>query len=148
MLNAVAEESGVTFAMHMCRGNNAGRWMSEGGYEAISKDVFRRATNYNIFLLEYDDYRSGSFEPLADVPQDKILVLGLVSTKANKMEDAESLVGSIDEASRYFPREQLALSTQCGFASIIHGNPISPETQEAKLRIVSDVAHQVWAADS
>jgi 5-methyltetrahydropteroyltriglutamate--homocysteine methyltransferase len=144
MLNAVADAPGVTFGLHMCRGNNAGHWMSQGGYEVISKQVFQRATKYDIFLLEYDDWRSGSFEPLRDIPQEKVVVLGLVSTKKEAVEPSEGLIARIEEASRYFPREQLALSTQCGFASVLQGNPISAAAQEAKLRLVAEVAHRVW----
>ncbi len=144
MLNAVADAPGVTFGLHMCRGNNRGYWLSQGGYEAISKQVFQRATRYHTFLLEYDDSRSGSFAPLADVPRDKYVVLGLVSTKQNTLEPAPAIVARVDEASRYFPREQLALSTQCGFASVWQGNPIDTATQEAKLQLVADVAHRIW----
>ena len=146
MLNAIADVPGVVFGLHMCRGNNQGRWLSQGGYEAISKQVFRQARHYDIFLLEYDNWRSGSFEPLADMPQDKRVVLGLVSTKTNSVEPAEGIVARIEDASRYFPCEQLALSTQCGFAPWPSmGNPITEATQEAKLRLVADVAHRVWA---
>jgi 5-methyltetrahydropteroyltriglutamate--homocysteine methyltransferase len=144
MINAVADAPGITFGLHLCRGNNQGRWYSQGGYEAISKQVFQRATNFDVFLLEYDDWRSGSFEPLADIPQDKAVVLGLVSTKKNTVEPAEGIVARIEEASRYFPREQLALSTQCGFASVMMGNPIDETVQEAKLRLVASVVHRVW----
>lgn len=144
MLNAIVDAPGVTFGLHLCKGNNAGHWMSKGGYEAISKQVFTRATKYDIFLLEYDDWRSGSFEPLRDIPQDKTVVLGLVSTKTNPLEPADGLMARIAEASRYFPREQLALSTQCGFASVMGGNPVTEEAQEAKLRLVVDVARRVW----
>ena len=145
MLNALADAPGVTFGLHMCKGNNAGHWMSKGGYEAISRQVFPRATKYQIFLLEYDDARSGSFEALRDIPRDKVVVLGLVSTKTNTVEIAQNLVARVDEASRYFPRDQLALSPQCGFASILAGNPITEASQELKLRLVADVAHQVWS---
>jgi 5-methyltetrahydropteroyltriglutamate--homocysteine methyltransferase len=144
MLNAIADAPGITFGLHLCRGNNAGHWMSQGGYEVISKQVFQRATKYDIFLLEYDDWRSGSFEPLGDIPRDKIVVLGLVSTKKSEVEPTEGLIARIEEASRSFPREQLALSTQCGFASVQQGNPITEATQEAKLRLVVDVARRVW----
>ena len=144
MLNALVDAPGITFGLHLCKGNNAGHWMSKGGYEAISKQVFARATKYDLFLLEYDDWRSGSLEPLTDIPRDKGVVLGFVSTKKNEMETAEGLITRIDEASRYFPREQLALSTQCGFASVMQGNPITETTQEAKLRLVVDVAQRVW----
>src|SRR5437867_1680382 len=110
MINAVADAPGITFGLHLCRGNNQGRWLSQGGYETIAKRVFQRATNYDVFLLEYDDWRSGSFAPLADIPRDKTVVLGLVSTKKNAVEPAEGIVARIEEASRYFPREHLALS--------------------------------------
>ena len=145
MINALAEAPGVTFGLHMCRGNNAGHWMSHGGYETISKQVFQRATKYDIFLLEYDDWRSGSFEPLADIPRDKTVVLGLVSSKKNELEPAEGIMTRVKEASRYFPQEQMALSTQCGFASIMQGNAITEAAQEAKLQLVTDVARRVWA---
>jgi 5-methyltetrahydropteroyltriglutamate--homocysteine methyltransferase len=144
LLNAVADAPGVTFGLHLCRGNNRGYWLSQGGYEIISKQVFQRATRYDIFLLEYDDWRSGSFEPLADIPRDKRAVLGLVSTKQRTLEAATDLEARIETASRYFPREQLALSTQCGFASVLQGNPVDAAVQEAKLRLVTDVAQRVW----
>jgi len=144
MLNAVADAPGVTFGLHMCRGNNAGHWMSQGGYEIISEQVFRRASKYDIFLLEYDDWRSGSFAPLRDIPRDKAVVLGLVSTKKNEVEPPDGLIARIEEASQHFPRERLALSTQCGFASVMQGNPVTEAAQEAKLRLVVDVARRVW----
>jgi 5-methyltetrahydropteroyltriglutamate--homocysteine methyltransferase len=144
MLNAVADAPGITFGLHLCKGNNAGHWMSRGGYEAISKQVFRRATKYHVYLLEYDDARSGSFEALRDIPPDKTVVLGLVSTKTNNLETADALVARIEEASHYFPREQMALSPQCGFASVMAGNPISEAAQQHKLRLVAEVAHRIW----
>jgi 5-methyltetrahydropteroyltriglutamate--homocysteine methyltransferase len=144
MLNAVADAPGVTFSMHMCRGNNAGMWMSEGGYEAISKQVFRRATSYDIFSLEYDDVRSGGFEPLRDIPTDKRVVLGLVSTKTDRLEPQDEITARIKEAGRFFPHDQLALSTQCGFASVFTGNPIRDDTQPAKLKLVAETARRVW----
>lgn len=144
MLNALAEAPGVTFGLHLCRGNNDGHWLSQGGYEAISRRVFERARRYEVLLLEYDDWRSGSFEPLADIPRDKLVVLGLVSTKKNVLESERELIARIDEASRHFPRERLALSTQCGFASGIKGNPVDAAMQEKKLRLVAEVAHRVW----
>jgi len=144
MVNAVAEAPGVTFALHTCRGNNDGRWLAEGGYDAILKEIVKRATNFQVFLLEYDDPRSGSFAPLADIPKDKTVVLGLVSSKRAELEPADSLVKRIDEAARYFPREQMALSTQCGFNSGVRGNPVGEQAQEKKLRLVAEVAHRVW----
>jgi 5-methyltetrahydropteroyltriglutamate--homocysteine methyltransferase len=137
----------VRLGLHLCRGNNAGKWMSEGGYDEISKQVFAHAGNYDVFLLEYDDpSREGGFEPLADVPDDKVVVLGLVSTKSAELESADALEARIDQAARHFPREQLALSPQCGFASVLAGNPVSDEIQEPKLRLVADVAHRIWPA--
>jgi 5-methyltetrahydropteroyltriglutamate--homocysteine methyltransferase len=144
MLNALAEAPGVTFGLHLCRGNNDGRWLSKGGYEAISREVFRRTNRYGVFLLEYDDARSGGFAPLADVPRDKEVVLGLISTKKKTIESAGELLTRIGEAARYFPRDQLALSPQCGFASGIKGNPVDQKIQERKLRLVVEVARQAW----
>jgi 5-methyltetrahydropteroyltriglutamate--homocysteine methyltransferase len=144
LLNAIADAPELKFAIHFCRGNNAGHWMSAGGYEAISKQVFARLTRYATFLLEYDDARSGSFEPLADIPRDKTVVLGLVSSKTDELESVELLMRRVEEASRYFPRDQMALSTQCGFASVAAGNPIRPATQQAKLRLVADLAHRLF----
>ena len=144
MLDAIAGAPGVTFGLHLCRGNNAGHWMSAGGYEAISGQVFARATRYHVFLLEYDDWRSGDFEPLSDVPRDKIVALGLVSTKIDTLEAADGLASRVEEAARFFPRDQLALSTQCGFASSAAGNPISFDAERAKFRLVADTAHRLW----
>jgi 5-methyltetrahydropteroyltriglutamate--homocysteine methyltransferase len=144
MLNAVADCSDVTFAMHLCRGNNAGNWMSAGGYNAISKQLFARASAYQVFLLEYDTARAGNFEPLADVPDDKIVVLGLISTKHDEMESADEIAQRIEAAAAYFPRDQLALSTQCGFASVAAGNPIGEEAQRAKLELVASTARHLW----
>jgi 5-methyltetrahydropteroyltriglutamate--homocysteine methyltransferase len=144
MLNELAAIPGVTFGLHLCRGNYDSDWISSGTYEAISKQLFQRATNYDVFLLEYDDERSGSFAALGDVPNDKVVVLGLVSTKFDKMEPPDQLAARIAEAGRFFPREQLAVSTQCGFASAGPGNAISEGTQENKLRLVGEVADRVW----
>ncbi len=124
IINSVAEVSGVTFALHLCRGNNKGYYVGEGGYESIARQVFQRAPNFARFLLEYDDWRSGSFEPLREIPRDKSVVLGLISTKRVELESAAGVVERIDEASKYFPREKMALSTQCGFGTVWEGNPI------------------------
>ena len=144
LLNSIPGVPGVTFALHLCRGNNQGRWMSAGGYERISQAVFAGAAHYDIFSLEYDDERSGGFEPLTDVPDDKIVVLGLVSSKKGALEDPTELTNRVAEAGAYYPREQLALSTQCGFGSIMHGNDLSEAAQADKLRLVSRVAHDLW----
>jgi 5-methyltetrahydropteroyltriglutamate--homocysteine methyltransferase len=140
----VAGISGVHLAIHLCRGNNAGMWMASGGYDYIAEALFERATAFDAFLLEYDDPRSGSFDPLTRAPQDKQMVLGLVSTKNPRVESVEEISGRIDDAARSFPREQLGLSTQCGFASVAFGNPITEEAEEQKLRLVAEVAGSVW----
>jgi 5-methyltetrahydropteroyltriglutamate--homocysteine methyltransferase len=141
LLNRIADVPGVKFGMHICRGGGGAKsHFSEGGYEAISKAVFRGAPNYDVFLLEYDDWRSGSFEPLRDVPTDKAVVLGLVSNvEALAGETPENLAGRIDEAGRFFPKENMGVSTRCGLL----GSP-SREFQSARLRLVSQVAHSVW----
>ncbi|MBV9338570.1 MAG: cobalamin-independent methionine synthase II family protein [Solirubrobacterales bacterium] len=136
--------AGVRLAIHLCRGNNAGMWMASGGYDYIASALFERARAFDAFLLEYDDPRSGSFEPLAEAPQDKQVVLGLVTTKRPQEETAADIAARVDEAARSFPREQLGVSTQCGFASIAAGNPISEADEERKLRLVAEVAGGVW----
>jgi 5-methyltetrahydropteroyltriglutamate--homocysteine methyltransferase len=149
LLNDMVAGLDAWLGLHLCRGNNAGKWLSEGGYDEISKHVFSRATNFDRFLLEYDDpEREGGFEPLRDVPDDKTVVLGLVSTKHAELEEPEVLVARIDDAARFFPREQLALSPQCGFASVLDGNPVPHDTQEKKFRLVVDVAQQVWDTET
>lgn len=140
----VAGVSGARLAIHLCRGNNAGMWMATGGYDFIAGALFERATAFDAFLLEYDDPRSGSFEPLAQAPDDKQVVLGLVSTKSAREETLAEITARIDEAARSFPREQLGVSTQCGFASIADGNPITEQTEERKLRLVAEAASSAW----
>ena len=145
LLNRCADLDGARFVMHMCRGNNRGRWLAEGGYESISRRVFQRAENYDGFALEYDSPRAGSLDVLRDVPLDKTVTLGLVSSKRNEVETRREIASRLEEAAGYFPREQLALSTQCGFASEDAGNPVTPEHQRAKLELVADVAHSCLA---
>jgi 5-methyltetrahydropteroyltriglutamate--homocysteine methyltransferase len=146
LINGMVEGlSGVRLGIHLCRGNNAGMWMASGGYDFIAQALFERATAFDAYFLEYDDARSGSFEPLSRAPDDKQVVLGLVSTKKPDVETPEELIARIEEAARLFPREQLALSTQCGFASVAEGNPISEQVEENKLRLVADVARTAWA---
>jgi len=145
MVDAVADVPGVTFGLHLCKGNYQSRWIASGGYEEFARQVFPRAKNYDLFLLEYDDERSGSFEPLAELPDDKVAVLGLVSTKRDTLEDAEEVRRRIAEAERYTGLDRLALSTQCGFASDASGNLISETMQERKLQLVADLARRVWA---
>ncbi len=138
---------GVTKAMHVCKGNGTQSWIAEGGYEAFAREVFARAAGFDVFLLEYDDERSGTFEPLADLPDDKVAALGLVSTRWTALEDRGALRARIEEAARFHPREQLAICTQCGFASAsetAEQRRITEETQAAKLRLVAQVADDVW----
>lgn len=144
LLDEMVRGIDTQLGLHLCRGNNAGRWMSEGGYDEISGAVFKGARAYDVFLLEYDDHRSGDFAPLRDVPDDKVVSLGLVTTKRDALEPADELLARIDEAARHFPREQLSLCTQCGFASVLEGNPIEFATQERKLALVADVARRAW----
>jgi 5-methyltetrahydropteroyltriglutamate--homocysteine methyltransferase len=145
LINSIADVPGVNFGLHLCRGNNAGRWIATGGYEMLAETVFQKASNFDVFLLEYDDPRSGSFEPLAKMPDDKAVVLGLVSSKRPELESIDGLVKRIDEAARYMAKDRLAISTQCGFASVVDAaNPIDEKVQEAKLKLVADVANEVW----
>ncbi len=144
MLNDLAAVPGVTFGLHLCKGNYDSHWISAGGYGAISKQLFPRLTNYDRFLLEYENERSGPFDPLQDVPDDKIVVLGLVSSKFAELEAVDRLHARIDEASRFHPRDQLAISTQCGFSSAGPGNAIDDDAQGKKLRLVAEVAESVW----
>ncbi|MCJ2531576.1 MAG: vitamin-B12 independent methionine synthase [Candidatus Thermoplasmatota archaeon] len=137
----------VTFALHICRGNDASRYMAKGSYAALAKEIFPRV-HVQRLLLEYDDERSGDFEPLREVPEDKVVVLGLLTTKWHREETASEVVDRIEEASQYVPLERLAVSTQCGFASVAQGNAISPETQERKLGLVTEVARKVWGSSS
>ena len=140
----VAGISGVRLAIHLCRGNNAGLWMASGGYDYIASALFERATAFDAFLLEYDDPPSGTFEPLAKAPNDKQIVLGHVTTKSPREQTVAEITDRIDEAARSFPRDQLGISTQCGFASIEAGNPITEDDEERKLRLVAEVARTAW----
>lgn len=145
MINAITSGySRITFGLHVCRGNDANRYMAKGGYSQIADMIFPRVQVQRL-LLEYDDERSGDFQPLQKIPDDKMVVLGLISTKRSQEETADQLRSRIDEASRYVSQDRLALSPQCGFASVAKGNAISFEVQEKKLRLVADVAHRIWS---
>jgi 5-methyltetrahydropteroyltriglutamate--homocysteine methyltransferase len=135
----------VTLALHVCRGNSRSRWYTEGGYDAIAEKLFG-LLQVDRFLLEYDTARSGGFEPLRLVPRGKGVVLGLITTKEAKLESRDELCRRIDEASRFVPLENLALSPQCGFASVAAGNLLSPDEQWMKLELVVDTARKVWGA--
>ncbi|HEY1597055.1 MAG TPA: cobalamin-independent methionine synthase II family protein [Thermoleophilaceae bacterium] len=144
IINSVAELSGPRYGIHLCRGNRDGHWMAAGGYDSIAARLFEGCTNFQVFFLEYDDERSGTFEPLRAVPDDRQVFLGLVSTKHPELEEPDELLARIDEAAAFFPRERLGLSPQCGFASTVGGNPLTVEQEEAKLRLVADVAARAF----
>jgi len=142
--NAIIDgHPGVVFGIHICRGNYRSMFYASGGYDRIAQQVFRRS-RFQRFLLEYDDERSGTFEPLKHVPHDRVVVLGLVSTKTPKLESMRDLQARIDEAARFVPLERLALSPQCGFASTSEGNRLSSDDQRRKLEIVGETARTVW----
>lgn len=144
MINEVLEGFSGTKGLHICRGNDKNRFMARGGYEKIAKIVFKK-TNVDRLLLEFDSDRAGDFSPLTHVPKDKIVVLGLISTKKPELEKSQDIIRRIEEAIDFIPKEQLAISTQCGFASVAKGNNLSFDDQEKKLRLVSKVARQVWS---
>jgi 5-methyltetrahydropteroyltriglutamate--homocysteine methyltransferase len=137
--------TGVTRAIHICRGNGGGGyWSATGGYEHIAESMFPRLSNIDTLLLEYDTDRAGGFEPLEYVHPNAIVVLGLLTTKDGTLEDNNAVEQRIREAGKYVPLERLALSTQCGFSSSGTGNPLTVEQQVAKLKLVSDVAERIW----
>ena len=133
---------GVIFALHICRGNNQSKFYASGGYAPIAR-VFARS-RFQRFLLEFDDERSGDFEPLREVPPDREIVLGLVTTKKPRLEAVDELRRRIDAAAKYVPLERLALSPQCGFASTMEGNRLTPSDQWKKLARVAETARLVW----
>jgi 5-methyltetrahydropteroyltriglutamate--homocysteine methyltransferase len=136
--------SGVTTALHVCRGNGpGGAWHSAGGYSAISSALFPKLA-VNRLLLEYDSDRAGGFEPLADARDGTVVVLGLLTTKSDKLESDADVTARITEATEYKPLEELALSTQCGFASVPVANPVTPAVQRAKLDMVATLARRTW----
>jgi 5-methyltetrahydropteroyltriglutamate--homocysteine methyltransferase len=138
-----ARAGGAITAVHLCRGNRMGRWLSEGGYDPIAERLFTKL-RCDRLLLEYDTARAGSFAPLRFVPPTKVVVLGLITTKTGPLEPRDELLRRIDEASRIVPLEQLALSTQCGFASSQVGNPLTQDDQWRKLELVAELAREVW----
>ena len=133
----------VTFAFHLCRGNQGSRWLTEGGYDLIAKPIFR-GIHAQRLMLEYDDERSGSFDPLELVPDDKMVILGLVTTKTPRRETVHNLRKRIMEASQFIPLERLGLSPQCGFSTSVVGNAIAVDDQKYKLGIIVETARQVW----
>jgi len=138
-----AKRTGVTLAIHLCRGNNRSHWYAEGGYDNIAEKLFG-TLDVDRFLLEYDDARSGTFEPLRFVPKGKTVVLGLISSKLPALESIDMLKRRVNEATKYVPIENLALSPQCGFASVMEGNLLTEEEQWAKLKLTIDAAQQIF----
>jgi 5-methyltetrahydropteroyltriglutamate--homocysteine methyltransferase len=135
--------SKVTLASHICRGNNASAWHTSGGYEPIAEKVFG-GLQVDRFLLEYDTERAGSFEPLRFIPPGKQVVLGLITSKLGQLENQDDLLRRIDEASKYVPMENLAISPQCGFASVQQGNQLTADEQRRKLELVVETARRAW----
>ncbi|MCK2220278.1 hypothetical protein MF672_041735 [Actinomadura sp. ATCC 31491] len=140
---AKAVDPGVTVGMHICRGNNRSAWMSEGGYEPVAERLFGEVP-VDRFLLEYDTERAGGFEPLRFVPRGTTVVLGLVSSKVPRLESRDDLRRRIDEAAKYVPLEDLAISPQCGFASTERGNLLTVDEERRKLELVAETARLVW----
>jgi 5-methyltetrahydropteroyltriglutamate--homocysteine methyltransferase len=135
--------AGLTVCVHLCRGNFRSSWAAEGGYEPVAEVLFNEL-QVDGYFLEYDDARSGDFAPLRHVPRDKTVVLGLVSTKVAGLESKDDLKRRIEAAGRHLPLEQACLSPQCGFSSTVHGNDLAVRAQTDKLRLVVDVANEVW----
>ena len=136
---------GLAVTTHMCRGNFRSSWAAEGGYDFVAEAVFG-GLDVDGFFLEYDDARSGGFEPLRFVPRDKVVVLGLVTTKRPALESRDTLMRRIEEAARYCDIDRLCLSPQCGFSSTVEGNALTRDDQLAKLRLVVETAEEVWGA--
>ena len=145
LLNDCVKDRGdeVSIGVHLCRGNFKGLWLTEGGYDHVAERMFNEV-DADVFLLEYDTPRAGGFAPVRFVPPGKQVVLGLVSSKTPDLEDMDGLRRRIDEAARHIPLDRLGISPQCGFASAVTGNPVTPDDQAAKLRLVVETAELVW----
>jgi 5-methyltetrahydropteroyltriglutamate--homocysteine methyltransferase len=137
----------MTITTHMCRGNFRSSWVAEGGYDFVAEALFNDLA-VDAFFMEWDDERSGGFEPLRFVPKGKLVVLGLVTSKSGDLEAKDDLKRRIEEASRYVDVDQLCISPQCGFSSTVDGNALTLEQQEAKLRLVVETAEEVWGSPS
>jgi len=133
----------MTICVHLCRGNFRSAWVAEGGYEPVARTLFNELA-VDGYFLEYDDVRSGDFAPLRHVPKNKTVVLGLVSSKVGKLEAKDDVKRRIDEAGKYLDLSQACLSPQCGFSSTVHGNDLAMEMQASKLRLVVELAREVW----
>ena len=139
----IGEHPGLTFSFHLCRGNQGSRWLVSGSYEPLAQRIFGGIKAHRL-MLEYDDERSGGFEPLAHVPEDKVAVLGLVTTKTPRRESVEELEARLREAASFVSLERLALSPQCGFATSVIGNAVGVEDEEYKLRTIVETAERIW----
>jgi 5-methyltetrahydropteroyltriglutamate--homocysteine methyltransferase len=144
-INAAVEDrpSDMTLTVHMCRGNFRSSWVAEGGYEYVAEPLLSEL-DVDAYFMEFDDERSGGFEPLRFVPKDKLVVLGLVTSKRPELESKDDLKRRLEAASRFVPIEQLCLSPQCGFSSTVEGNSLTIDEQKAKLRLVVETADEVW----
>jgi len=145
LINAAMSDipADMTITMHMCRGNYKSTYMGAGGYEKVQEILFNKIKVHG-FFMEYDTDRAGSFEPLRLLPKDKTVVLGLVTTKTGRLESKDDIKRRIDQAAKFVPLEQLCLSPQCGFASTEEGNTLAEDEQWAKLRMIVEVADEVW----
>ena len=145
VVNAAISErpQGMTVTMHLCRGNNRGQWLAEGSYEYVAEKIFKNI-KVDAFFLEYDSPRAGDFTPLRHMPEDQIVVLGLITTKTPVLEDSDEIKRRIDAAAKYVDLDRLCLSPQCGFASNYAGNPVTLEDQTKKLQLVLKIAEEVW----
>jgi 5-methyltetrahydropteroyltriglutamate--homocysteine methyltransferase len=143
MIHGIQRSSDVLIGVHFCRGNKRSAWGAEGSYEPIAEKAFG-SLNMDRYLLEFDSERAGGFEPLRYVPKGKTVVLGLVTTKEPTLESEDELLRRIEQASKYVPMENLAISTQCGFASAASGNLISWDDMRRKLELVSGIARRAW----
>src|SRR2546422_458333 len=143
MIRDIKRKDGMVIGIHFCRGNKRSAWGAEGSYEPIAEKAFG-SLQMDRYLLEFDTERAGGFEPLRFVPKSKTVVLGLVTTKEPRLESEDELLRRIDEASKYVPMENLALSTQCGFASAASGNLLSSDDMRRKLELVAKTAHRAW----
>jgi 5-methyltetrahydropteroyltriglutamate--homocysteine methyltransferase len=133
----------MAITTHMCKGNFRSSWVAEGGYDFVAEALFGEL-DVDGFFMEWDDARSGGFEPLRFVPKGKVVVLGLVTTKRGELEDKDQLKRRIEEATRYVDLDQLCLSPQCGFSSTVEGNKLTQDQQAAKLRLIVETAEEVW----
>jgi 5-methyltetrahydropteroyltriglutamate--homocysteine methyltransferase len=144
-INAVMDGApkGMHVAIHLCRGNQAGHWQAEGGYDLVAERLFKKV-RISTYLMEFDSPRAGNFEPLRHLPGDKLVVLGLVSSKVAQLEDLRRVRARFDEAAKIIPLDQLAISAQCGFASSVPGNSLTELDQRAKLEMIVSLAKEIW----